>query len=140
MSVHIQLVKEPIDLAAAYRMLEDDGSGAAVVFCGRVRDRNDGKAVVAVEYSAYADMATAECLRLWTEAAEKRPLTRGVIIHRVGRLTVGTPSIVIGVAAAHRAEAFAGARYLIEEFKHRVPIWKREEYTEGEMQWVVNHP
>lgn len=126
MTVTIQLVEHPIDVAASYRMLEDVGSGAVVLFCGRVRDTNDGKAVTAIDYTAYPAMVTAECARIWDEAATRYPLHRGIIVHRIGRLPVGTISLVAGVAAPHREEAFAGARYLIEALKERVPIWKQE--------------
>lgn len=126
MRITIQLVEAPIDVSETYRALDDHGSGAVVLFCGRVRDTNDGKVVTAIDYTTYPAMVTAECARIWNEAAAWYPLHRGIIVHRIGRLPVGTISLVAGVAAPHREEAFAGARYLIEALKERVPIWKQE--------------
>lgn len=125
----------PLLVDVAYAALDDARAGGVTLFVGRVRNRHAGRAVTAIHYEAYLPMAQAECARLWAEAAVRWELCRGVIQHRVGRLAVGEASVIIGVAAAHRDAAFAAARWLIDELKERVPIWKQEYFADGSVEW-----
>jgi molybdopterin synthase catalytic subunit len=129
------LVREPIDGAAAAAALGAPGAGAVVTFVGTVRDRNRGRAVVAMDYEAYPEMAQPLLHELAAEAAARFGLERVVLIHRLGHLEVGEAAVFIGVAAAHRAAAFDAARWLIDTLKERVPIWKKEHYADSSA-WV----
>jgi molybdopterin synthase catalytic subunit len=135
-SSYAAVVAEPIDPA---RILGDTISaddGAALLFWGVVRNANEGRAVAQLEYQAYAGMAEREMLRIADEARERWGTGDIRIIHRVGLLGVGEASIAISVASPHRAEAYEASRYVIEQIKQRVPVWKREGYVEGEREWV----
>jgi len=129
------LVREPIDVAAATAALGSPGAGAVVTFVGTVRDQNRGRAVTAMEYEAYPEMARPLLAELAAEAAARFRLEGVVLIHRLGRLAVGEAAVFIGVASAHRAEAFDAARHLIDTLKERVPIWKKEHYADGSA-WI----
>ena len=130
------VVTGPIDPA---RLLGDAVSpedGAALLFWGVVRNVNDGRAVSHLEYSAYAGMAERMMQRIGEEAIARYGVGDVRVVHRVGRLEVGEASVGIAVASPHRAEAFEACRYVIEELKRRVPVWKREGYVDGESEWV----
>ena len=120
--------------------LEDASSGAVVSFCGRVRNHNEGRAVTRLEYECYEELAVSEGARVVAEAREKFGVGRVRCVHRTGDLAIGEPAVWVGVAAAHRDEAFAAARYVIDEVKKRVPIWKREHYPEGPAEWINAAP
>ncbi len=126
----------PIDLPAIRAALEHHGCGAAVFFEGRVRDHNEGEAVDRLEYEVYRPLAQSEGEKILAEAAERWSIERSVCIHREGRLELGELAIVVGVVSAHRDEAFQAARYIIDEAKVRLPIWKKEHYRSGEAHWV----
>ena len=132
-----ELVREPIDGAAAAAALGAPGAGAVVTFVGTVRDQNRGRAVTAMEYEAYPEMARPLLAELAAETAARFRLEGVVLIHRLGRLAVGEAAVFIGVASAHRAEAFDAARHLINTLKERVPIWKKEHYADGST-WIDN--
>ncbi len=103
---------------------EDNEAGALVTFSGIVR-RSEGAGTVShLNYEQYEGMALEECRRLVAEARERWPLRRVLLQHRVGAVAVGEPSVLVAVSAGHRAEAFEAARFLIDELKRRVPIWK----------------
>ncbi len=127
-----------LDTAALRRALEARGAGAVVCFEGRVRDHNDGRAVHGLSYQAYVDLAEAEGRRIVDEARARFAVERIVCVHRVGDLALGEVAVWAGASAGHRAAAFDACRYLIDEVKARVPIWKREHYAEGESEWL--HP
>ena len=131
----VELVSQPIDIAGLTRALSRPDSGAVVTFTGTVRDNARGKRVLRLEYSAYEEMARGVMEELVAEARHRFPVTAVVLVHRVGELAVGDASVFIGVAAPHRAEAFAACRFLIDELKEKVPIWKKEHYADGE-QWI----
>lgn len=130
------IVLEPIDLGALRAELEDHGCGAAVFFEGRVRNRNEGRAVSRLEYEVYAPVAVSEGERIIAEARARWDIGPAVGVHRGGMLELGELAVVVGVASAHRDEAFQAARYIIDETKQRLPIWKREHYVEGDAIWV----
>ncbi len=112
-------------------------SGAVVTFWGRVRDRNEGRNVTGLEYSAYEELAVKEGRRIVEEAAAKFGLDGVRAVHRVGSLNLGDAAVVVEVAAGHRGEAFEACRWIIDEIKSRVPIWKEEHYAEGDHSWVT---
>lgn len=113
-------------------------AGAFVSFEGWVRDRNDGRAVVSLEYEAFAELAEREGERILAEARKKFSITDALCVHRVGHLRIGDLAVWIGVTAEHRASAFEACRYIIDEAKARLPIWKKEYYADGGSIWV-NH-
>jgi molybdopterin synthase catalytic subunit len=128
----------PIDVTHLRRDLEAVGAGAVVCFEGRVRDRNDGRAVHGLSYQAYLGLAETEGTRIVEEARARFPVERIVCVHRVGDLALGDVAVWAGVSAGHRGAAFDACRYVIDQVKARVPIWKREHYADGESGWL--HP
>ena len=130
------LVDRPIDVAALIAEVADDACGATSVFLGCVRDVNDGRPVTGIEYSGYRAMAEREMATIAAEANETFGVSRVTIEHRLGELSLGDVSVAIVVAHAHRAPALDACRYVIEELKRRVPIWKLEHYTDGSREWV----
>lgn len=130
------LVDRPIDVASLIDEAGDDSCGAIAVFLGCVRDVNDGRAVTGIEYSSYRAMAEREIAAIAREAAETFGVTRLVIEHRLGTLTLRDASVAIVAAHAHRGPALDASRYVIEQLKQRVPIWKLEHYTDGTREWV----
>lgn len=127
---------EPIDAEVLKRKLTDDGAGACVIFEGWVRNTNEGKSVRELEYEGYEALAEKEGIKILDEVKEKFGLKAAHCVHRVGHLAIGDMAVWIGVSSGHRGEAFDACRYVIEEIKHRLPIWKKEHYTEGDSGWV----
>jgi molybdopterin synthase catalytic subunit len=109
--------------------------GALVTFVGHVRDHHAGRQVLELEYSGYAPMAEAECARIVAEAERRWPVAIA-LQHRLGTLAIGDVAVAIVVAGGHRGEAFEACRWVIEEVKRTVPIWKRERYADGSVAWV----
>ncbi len=133
------LTDRPLDAAALLAEVASPGCGATALFLGTVRASSEDGAIVGIEYSAYPEMADAEFGRIVTEARGRWPLARIALRHRTGYILLGEASIAIAVAAPHRAEAYDCSRYLIEETKRRVPIWKKERYADGAVRWVEPH-
>jgi molybdopterin synthase catalytic subunit len=115
--------------------VQSPGYGAVTTFIGTVRNHHAGRDVVALEYEAFGPMAEAECARIVAEAETRWPC-RIALMHRTGRLVLGDAAVAIAAASAHRDESFQACRYVIEELKRRVPIWKRERYADGTEAWV----
>lgn len=132
------LVNHPIDPTALLAEVADVGSGASTLFVGTVRRNNQGREVTGIDYSAYVPMAERELATIVAEAAARFAAAHIVVEHRVGTLTLGEASIGIAVSHARRAAAMDAQRFLIEEIKQRVPIWKCEHYVDGERSWVDN--
>jgi molybdopterin synthase catalytic subunit len=124
-----------LDLNRLVTEVTDRERGGVVTFLGMVRNHHDGRQVLRLEYSAYEAMAEAECARIVAEAEGRWP-ARVALAHRLGALAIGDAAVAIATAAAHRAEAFDACRYVIEEIKSRVPIWKKEFYGDGTVAWV----
>ena len=131
-----RLVREPIDANALLARVSGPSNGAVLLFVGVVRDVNDGRAVSGIEYSAYEPMAARELGDIASEAARRFGVSDIAIEHRLGELALEEASVGIAVAHAHRAEAYEASRWIIEEIKRRVPIWKREQYADGTREWV----
>lgn len=134
---HFQLTAAPVDLAAQRDALRDPRSGGFCAFEGWVRDENEGRAVSGLEYEAYAPLAISEGERILDEAMQRYGVTAASAVHRVGDLKVGDLAVWIGVSAPHRDEAFRACRYIIDEIKQRLPIWKKEHYLDGDTAWVA---
>lgn len=124
-----------LDPAALLADHDDPGHGGVVVFVGRVRNRHDGREVVALEYSAYPEMAEAEAAAIVREARARWPVQVSVA-HRVGRLSVGEIAVVVVTSGGHRDASYQANRWLIDSLKARVPIWKREWYADGASTWI----
>ena len=123
----VRIRRDRLDIGAAYRELADPGSGGVVVFVGRTRSDAPGRrAVVALEYDVHESVAIAELRRLEKIVTARWNARRVVIWHRTGRVRVGDASVIVGVASAHRSDAFAAARWAIDRIKTGVPIWKVE--------------
>lgn len=127
---------EAFDCEALRQSMADAGAGACVTFEGWVRNENEGMAVARLEYESYAAMADKEGAKIIKEARDKFPIIHAACVHRVGLLEIGEIAVWVGVSGGHRGEAFDACRYIIDQIKHRVPIWKKEHYVEGESGWV----
>jgi sulfur-carrier protein adenylyltransferase/sulfurtransferase len=125
-----------LDTAALQLELRDDSCGGFAAFEGWVRNHNEGHAVTRLEYEAFAELAEKEGARIVQEAIEKFGVTRAHCVHRIGSLAIGDIAVWVGVSAPHRDEAFRACRFIIDEVKHRVPIWKKEHYVNGDSGWV----
>jgi len=131
-----RVTADRIDPAALRAELADPGCGGYVQFEGWVRDHNEGQPVLRLEYEAYEPLAVSEGQRILAEAAERFGVTRAAAVHRSGLLELGDLAVVVGVATAHRGEAFEACRYIIDQLKVRLPIWKKEHYADGRAEWV----
>jgi molybdopterin synthase catalytic subunit len=131
-----QITDYVIDPSFLLAGMRDTGAGACVTFEGRVRNLSGGRSVEALEYQAYVPLAEKEGGRIIGEAREKFQLLGALCVHRTGRLALGDIAVWVAVIAPHRAEAFEACRYIIDETKERVPIWKKEHYCEGAAEWV----
>jgi molybdopterin synthase catalytic subunit len=134
---HFAITFAPLSFEEVYARADDSANGAVVVMSGMVRNQTDGKPVVALEYQAYEPMAmqvfkqiAAEIRQTWTD------VTRVVIHHRTGKLSVGEISVLVAVGCPHRSEAFAACKYAIDTLKHNAPIWKKEHWADGSTSWV----
>jgi adenylyltransferase/sulfurtransferase len=127
----------PVDLLRLREALQHPGSGGFCSFEGRVRNSNEGREVGGLEYEAYAELALAEGERILAEAIARHGVLAARCVHRTGALGIGDLAVWIGVSAAHRDEAFRACRYIIDEIKHRLPIWKKEHYLTGDTAWVA---
>jgi molybdopterin synthase catalytic subunit len=136
MTPRTRLVRDPIDANALLRLVSSPANGAVLLFLGVVRDVNDGRAVTGIEYSAYQGMAERELADIAAEAARRFGVQDIAVEHRLGELALEEASVGIAVAHPHRGEAYAASRWVIEELKRRVPIWKCEHYADGTREWV----
>lgn len=126
----------PVELAALRSGLADPAAGGYAAFEGWVRNHNEGLAVTRLEYEAFEALAVKEGERIVQEAQRRFPILKASCVHRVGALGIGELAVWVGVSAPHRDEAFAACRYIIDEVKHRLPIWKKEHYVNGDSGWV----
>jgi len=130
------LTNEPIDAGALESQLRDPRAGACATFAGWVRNHNEGQAVERLEYEAFAPLARKEGERVLAEARERFKVLRLVAVHRTGILAIGDLAVWVGASSAHREDAFAACRYVIDEVKARLPIWKREHHVGGGSVWI----
>lgn len=135
--IHAEVVQAPIDTAEVLAKVGGPDDGAVLLFVGTVRDHADGRAVDGVTYEAYQAMARDVLGAIAGEAAEILGTDRVAVVHRTGTLDVGEVSVAIAVSSPHRAEVYEASRYVIEEIKRRLPMWKQERYADGREAWVA---
>ena len=131
----VQITGEKIDVRAAADSVTTPESGGIDLFIGTTRNHSKNRAVAWLEYEAYESMALKMMERLEEEARSRWPISKAVLIHRIGRVDIGEASVVIAVSSAHRKEAFEACRFLIDKLKQVVPIWKREFFADGTVEW-----
>lgn len=137
---HFSLADTPFDIATLRAGLLDDRVGGYASFEGWVRNHNADRAVHGLRYEAYAALAESEGEKVIAEALQKFAVIDARCVHRIGDLAIGEMAVWVGVSAAHRDAAFAACRYIIDEVKARVPIWKHERYVEGDEGWLHPEP
>ncbi len=136
----VEIISTPLDVDLATKSVQEADVGGIVVFLGTTRaEKNaDGRELIALDYEAYPEMALAQMRKLADLAYEKWPVGELALLHRVGRVRVKEPSVIIAVATPHRADAFEACRWMIDELKKSVAIWKKEVWADGSRSWV--HP
>ena len=134
--IYTGVTREPIDPMAVLDRVGADAHGAALLFLGVVRNNADGRSVSGMTYEAYQEMATPVLGDIASEVVKLCGTDQVVVVHRVGELAIGEVSVAIAVSSPHRAAAYEASRYVIEEIKKRLPIWKKEHYTDGTDKWV----
>jgi len=125
-----------LDIAALQQSLRDPAAGGYASFEGWVRNHNEGQQVIRLEYEAFEALAIKEAERVTAEAIQKFGVLRAACVHRIGSLEIGDIAVWVGASSAHRDEAFKACRFIIDEVKHRLPIWKKEHYVNGDSGWV----
>ena len=131
-----KITPDVISLKSISAMEKNNGIGARSVFEGTVRNTNDGHEVKKLEYECYESLAVKEGDQILDEAIEKFDLIDAFCIHRVGTLEIGETAVIVVATSGHRDQSFKGCRYIIDEVKVRVPIWKKEHYADGETEWL----
>lgn len=135
--MHTSITGAVIDPQAVLAMVGSPADGAVVLFLGTVREHNEGRTVNGMRYDAFAEMAEPELRNIAAEAAARAGSDRIAVVHRIGELSIGDVSVAIAVSSPHRAESFDAARYVIEQIKLRLPVWKQEHYVEGSSEWLA---
>ena len=131
-----KITNEPLDITVLNQTLRDDSAGAYASFEGWVRNLNDGKGVTSLDYEAHEVVAASEGTKILAEALDSFGLLAATSFHRIGHLDIGDCAVWVGVSAPHRGPAFDGCRYIIDELKQRLPIWKKEHYQDGQSDWI----
>jgi molybdopterin synthase catalytic subunit len=134
-----KLTDNTIQPATLREQLLSTSAGAFCNYEGWVRNHNEGKAVAELHYSSYPQLAPVIAEAIIAEAKDKFQLEAAVIVHRTGPLAVGDIAVWVGATAHHRGDTFLGCRYIIDNVKHRLPIWKKEIYTDGSEAWIENN-
>lgn len=137
--LRILLTHEQIGIEQYTDFLRCAEGGAVNVFLGTTRRFTDEKETVMLSYEAAEDLAVAELRRLLARTSDRWPVLRAVVVHRIGNVAVSEVSVLIGVATSHRADSFEACRYIIDELKRTVPIWKRESFSDGSEDWVEGY-
>src|SRR5262245_24241003 len=130
------ITDQPLDPGRLLAEVSRDAHGAVLLFLGTVRDVNEGRAVSGIRYEAFREMAESILEQIAEEAERMVGVCAIALTHRIGDLVVGEPSVMIAVSTPHRAQAFEANRYIIEEIKKRLPVWKYESYAAGDSAWV----
>jgi molybdopterin synthase catalytic subunit len=134
----IELTNDPIDTATLLARVQTPAAGAVVLFLGTTREMTGGRRTQSLDYECYPEMANRKLSELETEARRRWPIVECQIVHRLGHLALGEASVAVAVSTPHRAESFEAGRWLIDTIKQEVPIWKRENWSDGTTDWV--HP
>lgn len=137
--MRFKLTDQSIDPSLLREQLLSRSAGAFCSYEGWVRDHNHGKTVCELHYSSYPQMAPGIANEIFDEATAKFALEGAVIVHRTGPLAVGDIAVWVGVTAHHRGDTFLACRYIIDNVKHRLPIWKKEIYADGTEAWIENN-
>ena len=132
----IRITTDTIDPIELRRSLFDPAAGAYCGFEGWIRNHNEGQKVLRLEYEAYEPIVISEGEAVIAEAMQRFPSLHAHCVHRTGMLEIGDCAGWVGVSASHRDEAFRACRYIIDELKIRLPIWKKEHYVDGYSGWV----
>lgn len=131
----VDIRESALDVAEVVAALEDVAAGGLTLFVGTVRDHDEGKDVVGLEYSAHPS-ALERLREVAEDVATKYDVLGVAAVHRVGELALGDAAVVVATTAAHRGEAFEASRALIDELKRVVPIWKHQLFVDGSDEWV----
>ena len=134
--MHTAVAPDPIRPQEVLDRVGANEDGAAILFLGVVRDHAEGRPVRGMRYDAYVEMAEAVLAEIAAEASERLGTDRVAVVHRTGALEIGEVSVAIAVSSPHRAEAYDASRYVIEEIKRRLPVWKKEHFADGDTAWV----
>ena len=134
--IFARVASEVIDPAEVLARVGSDRDGATLLFLGVVRDHADDRPVSGMRYDAYEEMAGEVLSKIAAEAAEHLGTDRVAVVHRFGELAIGEVSVAIAVSSPHREEAYEASRYVIEQLKERLPVWKKEHYVDGVSEWV----
>ena len=129
---------KPLDIVGLLSRAHHPGAGAVVLFSGEVRDSNRGKGVAFLEYEAHIPLASSMIAEILATARQRWSLHLAIAQHRVGKVATGDTAVVVITASAHRSEAYAANRYIIDRIKHEAPIWKCEHYADGTKEWGNN--
>lgn len=134
----IDILATPLDTNRTVDFVRAPEAGGIDVFLGTTRSErsSDGRELVALDYEAYQEMAIEQMHELARRAREKYPIAKLALLHRVGRVAIADPSVVIAVSCPHRGQAFDACRFLIDELKKQVTIWKKEVWADGSTSWV----
>ena len=135
-----ELVRAPIDVAALLAAARHPSCGAVNLFLGTTRDQHGGRSVLRLEYEAYERMALEALDALERAACERFALAHCAVVHRLGEVPLTEASVAVVTASAHRAASFDAARWLMDELKRSVPIWKKEHFADGDAEWVAGQP
>lgn len=131
-----QVTQDVIDPAEVLERVGGPEDGAVALFLGTVRNQNDDRPVSGMDYQGYALMAEEQLSAIIQEASEQTSVERIAAVHRLGTLAIGEISVAIAVSSPHRGPAFDAARYVIEQIKKRLPVWKREHYVDRPPEWL----
>jgi molybdopterin synthase catalytic subunit len=134
----IEIQSTAIDPSQVLQSVASDQAGASVLFVGSTREWTEGKQTASLDYECYESMAIQKLRELESEARRRWPLIGCSLVHRIGPVDIGEASVVIAVSSAHRKPAFEAGQWLIDTLKLEVPIWKRENWVDGQQQWI--HP
>ena len=134
----IEITSQPLDTDRILQSVQSDRAGASVLFVGTTRQFTHGRETIELDYECYHEMAIKKMSQLRYRAFEKWPLEHCTIVHRIGSVPVGQASVAIAVSTPHRSSSFEAAEWLIDTLKKEVPIWKRECFADGTLEWI--HP
>ncbi|HZQ36521.1 MAG TPA: molybdenum cofactor biosynthesis protein MoaE [Dehalococcoidia bacterium] len=135
----VQLTQDPLEAERLVRVVRTDASGAVTLFYGVVRNHNEGRGVLFLEYEAYPELAERQLRAVGEEILQRFSIDDIAIAHRTGRLEIGETSLLVAVASAHRAQAFAACHAAVDRIKETVPIWKKEHWAGGGV-WLEGTP
>ena len=136
---HINITDQKLSVQSCTDFIADDKAGGHNIFIGRVRSSTKDKQVERLEFEAYEKMAASELNKIIDRVIESWPVIKIWVEHRTGTLQIGEEAVIIGVSAPHRDASFSACRFIIDELKKSVPIWKKEVFEDGDI-WVAAHP